>query len=176
MKLLKEISEKSLGIMGAGNVLGESFKVRKSARGVLFNDKGEVSLQFVSKYGYYKLPGGGVEKAESIEDAMRREMVEEVGCAIKMGEPIGVTIEYRNQHDIIHISYGYFVYVDGEIGTPAYEEGEIADGFEPVWYPLDEAIDLVESHRPKNGHYMGTFVVERELAFLKEAKKILDNK
>ena len=52
MKLLKEISEKSLGVDAAGDVLGESFKVRKSARGILFNDKGEVSLQFVSKFTF----------------------------------------------------------------------------------------------------------------------------
>ncbi|MCD5384511.1 MAG: NUDIX domain-containing protein, partial [Candidatus Pacebacteria bacterium] len=95
MKLLKEISEKSLGVDAAGDVLGESFKVRKSARGILFNDKGEVSLQFVSKFNYYKLPGGEVEKSETIEDAMRREIMEEVGCDIEMGEPVGITIEYR---------------------------------------------------------------------------------
>jgi len=38
MKLLKEITEKNLGIEPAHEILGETFRLRKSARGILLND------------------------------------------------------------------------------------------------------------------------------------------
>lgn len=43
MKLLAEITEESLGVLPTGEVLGKEFKLRKSARGIILNDQGEVS-------------------------------------------------------------------------------------------------------------------------------------
>ena len=79
MKLLKEITERSLGVSDK-EILEEKFRFRKSARAVLLNDKNEVCLQHVTKWNYYKLPGGGVEIGETVEEALKREMKEEVGC------------------------------------------------------------------------------------------------
>jgi len=120
MKLLAEISEKSLGISDL-EILGKKFELRKSARGVLINDKGEISIQFVGKNNYYKLPGGGVEIGETEKDALKREIVEEVGCDIIIEKELGITIEYRNAHGLLHLSYGYIARVNGEVGKPNYE-------------------------------------------------------
>ncbi len=175
MKLLKEITEKNLGIEPAHEILEETFLLRKSARGILLNDKNEVSLQFVSKQGYYKLPGGGIEKGESVKEALQREIIEEVGCDSKIEHELGITIEYRNKSNLLHISYGYITRVKGEIGKPSYEQGEIDDGYESVWVPLEESIELIEKHRTSE-QYKGKFIIERELIFLKEALSILQNK
>jgi 8-oxo-dGTP pyrophosphatase MutT (NUDIX family) len=172
MKLLTEIDEKSLDISEIENVLGTTYELRKSARGIILNDKNEISLQFVGKNNYYKLPGGGVEVGETIEEALRREIIEEVGCNIKIEKELGVIIEYRNQLNLLHISYGFIARVDGIIGSPSYEQGEIDDGFKPVWISLDEAIELINPNTPLK-NYEGKFIVKRENIFLNEAKILL---
>ncbi|MCK5491347.1 MAG: ADP-ribose pyrophosphatase, partial [Candidatus Pacebacteria bacterium] len=88
---------------------------------------------------------------------------------------LGITIEYRNKSNLLHISYGYITRVKGEIGKPSYEQGEIDDGYESVWVPLEESIELIEKHRTSE-QYKSKFIIERELIFLKEALSILQNK
>jgi hypothetical protein len=58
MKLIAEISSKSLGI-GLSEQFGQSYKLRKSARAVLFNSAGEVGVQHITKFNHHKLSGGG---------------------------------------------------------------------------------------------------------------------
>lgn len=168
MKLLKEISEKSLGF-GNREILAENYILRKSARAVLLNERGEISLQFVGKHNFYKLPGGGVEIGESPEEALKREILEEVGCDIEIDKPLGVTIEYRNSQNIIHISYCFLCKIKGKMNKPEYTEEEIRDGYESVWKALDESLDLMKKFNPKEP-YQAKFIVERETAFLNEYK------
>lgn len=166
MKLLKEISERSLGISDK-EVLEQNYLLRKSARAILLNDKDEISLQFVGKNNYYKLPGGGVEIGETEEDALKREIKEEVGCNAEIVKPLGITIEYRNSQNLLHISYGFLCRVVGEIGQPKYEQGEIDEEYESIWKPLNEAQSLLENHYPASP-YQARFIVTRERAFLEE--------
>lgn len=172
MKFLDEITEQELGIQPAEEILERNFKLRKSARGVVLNERNEVSIQFVSKKNYYKLPGGGVEIGETIEEALKREIVEEVGCAISIQTKLGVIVEYRTQHNLLHISYGFLALVQGEIGEPTYEQGEIDDGFKPIWVPIGESLKFIDPNQPVED-YEGKFIVRREHAFLAEAARIL---
>lgn len=173
MKLLQEISEKSLGISNA-EILENKYKFRKSARAVLLNDKGEVSIQHVTKWNYYKLPGGGVEIGETEKEALFREIMEEVGCDIIIEKELGVIIEWRNAHEFMAMSYGYLCRVKGEIGEPSYEQDEIDNGFKSVWISMDEAISFMEEDLP-NEPYNAKFIIAREKRFLEEAKNILKN-
>ncbi|MFA5840834.1 MAG: NUDIX domain-containing protein [Candidatus Paceibacterota bacterium] len=173
MKLLKEISEKSLGI-SAKEILEENFKLRKSARCILLNEKNEISLQFIGKHNFYKLPGVGVEIGETEEEALKREIIEEVGCDIVIERPLGITIEYRNTQNLLHISYGFICRVKGEIKEPKYDTREVEDEYIPMWKTLDEVLKLFEEHYPEKP-YQARFIVTREKAFLDEYKKIINN-
>ena len=57
----------------------------------------------------------------------------------------------------------------GEKGEPQFVADEIEDGFKVEWYPLNEAIKVVQSGSLSD--YQAKFIIERELLFLNEAKK-----
>lgn len=166
MKLLLEISDATLGI-GKAEQLDTKYIFRKSARVILTNNKGEVALQHLTVPNYYKLPGGGVEQGESIEAAATREVLEEVGCDVELGELVGTVIEYRNDHELLHLSYCFVARVAGEIGRAHLEPGEVAEGQTTIWVLPEEALKLVRGGKPET--YNGKFIVVREEAFLQEA-------
>lgn len=101
MELLAEISEKYLNI--SEKTIEGSYKIRKAARSIVFNDFGQIALLYVSKNNYHKLPGGGIEESESISIALNREILEEVGAESEVLGEIGLTIEYRNDHSRYYI-------------------------------------------------------------------------
>lgn len=170
MKLLKEITDKSVGQSDHAELLGSDYTVRKSARGIVLNEAGEMATQYLKTYTYHKLPGGGVDPGESIEEALRREVLEEVGCDCEIMRELGMTIEYRNEQTLLHISYGFVAKVVGEVGEPKLEEGEIEEGQETLWLPPSEVLEKMKNDTP--GKYEGHFILEREKAFLEEFLKI----
>ncbi|MFH1398840.1 MAG: NUDIX domain-containing protein [Candidatus Woesearchaeota archaeon] len=72
---------------------------REASRAVLF-DKGLVPLLFVSKFNYYKIPGGGIDPGEDRKKALIREVQEETGCKIKLTGEVGKIIECRAEHNL----------------------------------------------------------------------------
>ncbi len=53
--------------------------------------------------GYWEFPGGKVEPAESISDALKRELLEELGVTILSAEPwCGVEYVYPHAHVRLH--------------------------------------------------------------------------
>lgn len=91
MRLLKEIyfGEKPTDI--------SSWDRRKSARAVVFDKENNVGILYVHSYEFPKLPGGEVEKGESLEQALCRECLEEIGCEIEIIGEVGEVIEYREE-------------------------------------------------------------------------------
>jgi ADP-ribose pyrophosphatase YjhB (NUDIX family) len=96
----------------------------KLVAGAIFEMDGEVVLiqrDIEPGYGKWTFPGGFVERGEKAEDAARREVLEESGLEIEVGDIIGL--------------YTY----EGEVPAIAVFAARVVGG-EPT--PLDETMDV----------------------------------
>lgn len=172
MKRLITINEETFGrLLPTDNT---EYPKRSAARAVVTTGNGEVYLLHVTSHGYHKLPGGGIDKGEEIREALRREILEEVGCDSKVGIELGDVLEYRDIEDwkVEQLSYNYLAEQVGELGKQSLEQGEIDEGHDLVIAKdINEAISIVESDNPSNDE--GEYIRLRDLTILKEAKSKL---
>lgn len=105
-----------------------------------------------SNTGDFKFPGGGVEKDESHEECLKREVKEETGyinCIVL--DKIGTIIE-RKKDDfekdaLFQMTSHYYIcdLVSEEKDELHLDEYEAVLDFTPIWVTLDEAIKQNES-------------------------------
>lgn len=166
MVLLKTITDYDLAFETNQSA---SYEDRTASRAVVFDGDGNVALLNVSKKRYHKLPGGGLERGESLIEGLKREVMEEIGCRISSIQELGRIEEYRSRLSIHQMSYCFTAEVVGKKGKPKLEEDEIADGFETVWLSLEDAIRTLEVENNIE-NYEGKFINMRDLIFLKQVK------
>jgi 8-oxo-dGTP diphosphatase len=150
------------------------FRERSAARAVLLDADGRVYLLNVSKRGYHKLPGGGVNTGEDIRQALERELMEEVGCRAEIIADVGEVLEFRDYEDggLKQTSYCFVARQMGEQEESALEENELGEGmFEVKAKSIDEAIALLEQDKPNN--LEGRFIQKRDLCFLRAARSVI---
>lgn len=128
---------------GATDAEVRGWRVREAARAVVRDKDGLVALLHVTKDGYYKLPGGGIDEGEEVLDALRRECLEEIGCEIDVRGEVGSVVEHRKMHQLEQASYCYLADVKGEKSAPAFTDDERARGFAIVWMPYEAALEAV---------------------------------
>jgi len=163
MKILKEIKDKEFPSDES------TLRHREASRAVLFDENGQIPLMFVSRHNYYKLPGGGIDEGESREQALIREIKEEVGSEIEITGEIGQIIEHRSEYNLKQISYCYIGKIISK-GTPSFTGKELSMGLEVVWLSLDEAIVRVKNQKFED--YEGSFIQKRDSVLLKQAGRM----
>jgi 8-oxo-dGTP diphosphatase len=63
------------------------YGVRVSAKAIIIREGRLLVLKCRDEGGvWYLLPGGGQLKGETLDEALRRECLEELGCSVRMGE------------------------------------------------------------------------------------------
>lgn len=72
---------------------GKNYQARYAAYAILMNDKKEIAL-VQAPNGAYFLPGGEIEGNETKEEAIDREMLEELGFEVVLADYLGQADEY----------------------------------------------------------------------------------
>lgn len=170
MKLLREIYHSEI-VPNTKDKDSNGFRERHAARAIVTDKDNRIALLHVDKYSYHKLPGGGVEDNEDIKQALKRELLEEIGCRAEVAAELGKIIEYRDEWDQKQTSYCYLAKQTGEAGQPDFTEKELSEGFAIVWAEnIVDAISLLKQDNPEE--YGGRFIRERDLTFLEAAHAI----
>ncbi len=79
---------------------GSSAKFRIAVYALIFEDE-KVLLAHRRDIDWWNLPGGGMEAGETVEEAMRREVLEETGLEVQVGKLIGVYSKPLKQEIVI---------------------------------------------------------------------------
>jgi 8-oxo-dGTP pyrophosphatase MutT (NUDIX family) len=112
--------------------------------GVVFNEQGEILLlEHVFRGRYpWGLPGGWVGRHERPQDALRRELIEEVGLSVRVGLPLLVDLDDLPGH----LETAFLCEVEGEVGPLSNEILAIR------WVPPEE---LPEGLKPLEREMVG---------------------
>lgn len=153
------------------------WKDRPTGKVVLFNNKNEIALIGNKVNDFLLLPGGGIEKNESLIDGIKRECQEETGCEIDIQELLGMTEDFRARDSKHCLTYGYTAKVVA-CGSTAPTENEIDIGAYVKWISLTEAVTLFarQEERVKSGEvkfYNTCFNIFRDSLFIRCAQDLL---
>lgn len=171
MKTLATITDEDI-FPSAKNKDPKDFFIREAARAVVLNNQGQIYLLNMTRDKYHKLPGGGIDEGEDIKTALERELLEEIGCRVKVLSEVGQIIEYRNKIKLQQTSYCYIAQQVGNLESTNLEPSEIEQGAKmAVAQNIDDAIQLLEQDIAD--HYEGHFIQRRDLLFLQTAKSLL---
>lgn len=150
-------------------------EVRQIVRAILLDENNNICLEYIlddDGFGprdYYETPGGGIKSGENHEQALKREIEEEVGYKIEIIQELGQINDYYNLIYRKNINYYYLVRIVGKCETHL-EEDEKRRINKIVFVDINTAINLYENMQ---NVLVGKLVKQRELPILKIAKQIL---
>ena len=133
-------------------------RYRTTVRAIILKDN-KILMVYSKLFKDYTFPGGGVKAEESINEALIREVQEELGAnKVKILDLYGYMEEKKfgmseNNRVYLQTSYYYFVEIDN-IGKQNLMDNELEHGVDPVWLTINEAIEnnskiMTEFHHKK---------------------------
>lgn len=144
MQILKEIFRDPFV-----NIHGKTDQ-RAAVRAVVIREE-KLLMVYSPVNGDYKFPGGGIEKIENPELALKREVAEECGMNLThILEDIGSIVEYaipmKTEFDVFKMTSSYYLCeVGSAIETQRLDAYEKDLGFQPVWVDIYKAIQTNQS-------------------------------
>jgi len=141
-----------------------------AVRAVIIDDMNNTAILNVKgANSYFKIPGGGIEKGETIDQALEREVAEEAGCKIRVLKKLGEHQFYVKEKDRNYHSICFLAELDGDKGEPQFDDWEKSREFKLEWLNIEDAIKKFESSHPENEYEK--IIQNRDLNFLREANK-----
>ena len=118
-----------------------NLKDRKTVRAVIIKNN-QVLMLYSKLFDDYTFPGGGIKNGENMEEALKRELYEELGAnTVKIIKEIGYTEEVRfgiKGSDSTYLQTSYFMLCEiDDIGEPNFVGREKIQGIIPVWVNID---------------------------------------
>ena len=139
MKLLCELTDQTvLGLPGRSDA-----PPRYTARAILRREDGLYAVMYAARFNLYTLPGGGMEPHEDPLTALRREMMEETGCACDRIDELGMVLENRAHCNYTQCSYYYLVTTASPAADTHLTAAECHNGTEVQWHALEDAVRLI---------------------------------
>jgi len=109
---------------------------RETTKAVVFDENNNIGILYAKEMGRYKLPGGKIEDNENIEQALKRECLEELGVEIEIIDKIGMVTEIRKEKKLCQISYNFVAKTISKKYCPVFSEKEKELGFSIEWVEL----------------------------------------
>lgn len=128
---------------------------RPSVYGILIEDN---KILLSKQWDGYDFPGGGIEIHETIEQALKREFLEETGIEIELIEPIAYDTaffhpahskKYNNQYWNCPLMYFSVKKVGGNLSNYQLSNEELNYADKPEWLCLDQ-IDAIKFYNSIN--------------------------
>ncbi len=137
MKLIAKVTDEDIGeeMIPMNNPFH-----RKGARGIVLDNDGNMAVFYKKNKNQYKVPGGGLDKNESFEEAFIREVREEVGCEVQIISCLGYTEEYKTKSNYIQTSYVFVGKVIRKLENLELTKMEQDEGGERLWMTPKEAL------------------------------------
>lgn len=142
MKTICELNDEV--VLGKGGLSIQ--KPRVTARAIVKNKMGLYAVMHSMKFDLYSLPGGGVEQDEDIITALRREIIEEVGCVCDKIEELGIVYENRASLDYTQINHYFVVYTE-TFGDNNLTDNEIKNKTMLEWHTFDDMCQLIKNQK-----------------------------
>ena len=123
---------------------------RQAVRAIILQGH-KLLLVYSPVAGEYKFPGGGVNKGETLEAALAREVLEECGARLtRVIRKIGSIVEYAHakepEFEIFKMTSHYFLCeADAFVALQKLEGYEIRLAFQPQWVEIEDALSLNKS-------------------------------
>lgn len=156
----------------------ERTTTRLTVRAIILKDQ-KILMTYSKKFDDYMTPGGGVEENEDFVDALKRELVEEVGVVADKIEPIGYIEELRSGQNggILYQKSHYFEVTIREMVDTKPEAYEVRFGMMPRWVNIDDVIDQndyqIRNRLKKDGLEIHPYsTLKRENMVLKYIKEV----
>lgn len=131
---------------------GVHYRHRPGSYGIVVNNQYQICI--VRTATGYALPGGGIEDGETKEQALLREVSEETGFLVKLGQTIGTAIHYTHSETEGYIQKECFYY---SCLFLAIEKAPSEMDHTPEWCSYSEALNRLKEKEQAHHWAVRTF-------------------
>lgn len=125
------------------NYIEQYAKIREACRGIVVRN-GKILLTYEVNTNQWFIPGGGLESNEGLSQCCIRELAEETGCVVEVGEQY-LTIK-EHYDDWLWVSHYYICNYIGKTER-ILTQREYEVGLETRWISLEKAMDIFSKYK-----------------------------